>query len=1411
MTKKKRVVLVILAVLVLLTAGLYLTRNQWAAFVLKHTVSTESKGQITITFKNIEVGVFSRTLAINQPELSFKKVYFNKALGTTLKKALFQRLVLTNVSLWDVIWHRQFLIDNLLLEKPSFILGVTKPKANQKAKPASKKSRFDPEKFIEIMENHEIAYLRFAFLVRHTEISLGKIELHGKKGSDIYGGARYDFSIENMGTIRGAGDTLHPLTFDNLKLVIRNFHRYSAPEKLNIALDSAFYSTKGKLLFLRGLQVDLLDKGKNKPPKASFWLRWARISGLKSKGQKKKNKSLHLDEIKVVGGDLVLHPSAGTEKKKSSFSVLLKDLLTSYPLLSLDTLDIRHFFVYRLDKKGDTLLAINRLNFGMDKLWADKHILNNPLENLHFKSLQTSFLQMALGNRNTPFSINTGKASYDSHRKQVAVEGLRLRSRCKNDTLPASVFNAAKLVLGNFSVGRLQQHTPQFLSLSLVSPSADLVKDTVCSRKGFLLPEVLKPLQLERLQVQNGRLRYREMPGTFFSLSGLNFFADSLPGTLLSGPHAHIHYDSLYFYAARSSLALSRKGEKMHTGELLWSHRRFKLKGLYFSRKDSLGSDSLQVRYLTLVKPQLNPLLFHKTLLAGGAYIYRAGFSSRRHETVQHHPVRQEKQWNHYVKLPFKTRIGYVRIRKSSFLLASRKPEKDFEISSKLDLKLQGLRLGYDTSRLLSEPRHWEAVLKKTRVRQQNLTIRSEKISLNSDSGSLFLKEISLRTQDTGHLRYKIHIPSVSFYSVRFGTLFHNDSLIFGKAVAEAPDVSLHLVDFVPDTLKKKMNRWHIVFDSLKFSNARFDIHLDNKGNTSRVQADNLNLLYHPLMIHSPFADKAGQNLIRQWDFTLGKVLYFNFVTKMKVVADRIALQSASTRLHIRKITGTNFTPEMLAPDNRRVYSYFLVSDMTFDNLQLTTGKQRFLHIRQWSLPSAWVNIINNDNSNRKRSLDFLKSNFFSRYTRFLGGIHVDTSIFRNINVSYQYADMGKLVNIVQLDINTSDIQLGRSFLPGASDDLFGRMFINLNDRSVITGDSLYAFRIRDIRINLPQRRIRFDSITLTPRFNKTAFFQRVGHQTDRITLYGKNAILNNFNQNDLVAGHFIHFGNLQLNNISVRFERDMHYPRNHAVKPMPFELINSIPYKFKIDTMGLNNSMISYFEYEVKSRNPGIFFIDHFNVQAQNVTNHLMPADSNLVLKFQGSGKLMKQAKLDFTLVMPYYAPHQQWWFSADAGEIDLTQFNPLTENVLGLAVHSGMGSLHVPMITGDDQVSRGAVEFLYKKLRIRMYDRKKSEKSRKFWSPFANMIINGIVVKSNNPPFLGHVKKGIVYYERNPEKSFINYLWKSNLSGILSTIGINNKQQREVKREEKKQTKASDNEQNRQGSDNGKQQKKK
>jgi hypothetical protein len=72
------------------------------------------------------------------------------------------------------------------------------------------------------------------------------------------------------------------------------------------------------------------------------------------------------------------------------------------------------------------------------------------------------------------------------------------------------------------------------------------------------------------------------------------------------------------------------------------------------------------------------------------------------------------------------------------------------------------------------------------------------------------------------------------------------------------------------------------------------------------------------------------------------------------------------------------------------------------------------------------------------------------------------------------------------------------------------------------------------------------------------------------------------------------------------------------------------------------------------------------------------------------------------------------------------------------------------------------------------------------------ANLLLNDIFIKSNNPGWLGKTRPGEVYFKRNPQKSVVNYIWKSIQSGLMSTMGYNNKEQRQEKRAWQKRNKA-------------------
>lgn len=1373
--------------LVILLTAAYVSRNQWVALLLRRTVESQSGGQVVLKFKKVDVAVFSRKLTIEEPTLLFHHVYFNKVAGTMLKKAVFHSLALVNISLWDILWRQQFIIDDLVVQKPEFSLEQTKQKEKLK------RAGFDPTLLIKVMQDHEITELKVRFLIHRSQIKFGKIEINGNKGSGVYGSAHYFLSIENMGTIGSAHGSLHPLTFKRLDLAVRNFRRYSAPERLDIAFDSAFYSSQNKKLFLNGLRVDVLDKNPKKPPLTRIYLRWTRVGGLNIVQPKKTGKpTLHLNEIKMVGAKLVFRTKEEKQQKKST-SRLVKKFFASYRILALDTLALKHLLIYQLGKR-DTLLKIKRLNFELRNIWADKQILNEPLKALHFGTLLTSCQELSYIGKKGRIRIHSGKALYDSRKKRLMMNNLLLKTYCKTDTSVVSVFKTKQLSVNYLSCKRLQKGQRQLLAVNLMSPNLNFRKDSLCHSLSFAVPLLLKPLKIREINVKNGNLSVCIDRNLQIDVKGMNLFADSVQNTKLTGPQAGICFRTFSFNTDSSRFRLADKHEMLKTGRMAWDKNTFKITRFLFARYGSSKSDSLRVGHLTLSHLRLNPLVFHRTFIANSAYFYKIVLHVFRQDSMQHSLVIPAKHWNSFVRLPFKTNIGYVRIRKSSFSLTFRKPGKVFEINSRFALRLHGFKMGYDSLRLISNPQNWEAKLQKTFIRDNHLTVKTDVVNMNSGAGTLLLHHVLLNQLADAHLKLHIDVPSLSFGSVDYGTLMKSDSLVFGKVLVSHLHGQMQLVDSVRNSFFRK-NNWHFVYDSLQFNHARLDIGMGKTGNTKKVQIVNLNLLYHPNMRFSELYKKSGLNLINRWDLSLDHLVYSDLDRKFKIVADRIAVQSAENRAYVKNIMGTNFSSALTRPVPNNVYNYFLADNLTWNGINLRSGKKLSLDIKNWTVPGLWVNIINNDSVKRKRSLTFLNNNFFNRYTQIFSSIHVDSSIFSNVNLSYQYDHMRKLVNFVQLNARVSDIQLGRPVKPGVSGALFGTLYINLYNRPVISGDSMYTFRTRDILLDLPDRRVRFDSITITPRFDRKEFFARAGVQTDRVTLYGKNIILDHFHPDDLLNEHFIHFGNLQLNNLSLRFERDMRYRRADVVKPMPLDFLRSVPYKFRLDSLQLKNSLISYFEYEKKSKYPGIFFIDDFNVLARNLTNHLMPADSNLVLQFKGSGRLMKQANLNFTLVMPYYAPHEQWWFSAEAGKLDLTQFNPLTENVLGISIISGKASLHVPMITGNNVFSRGNVDFLYNKLKLRLYSRKKSQKSKSILSPFANFLMNNIMINSNNPPFLGHVKKGVVYYKRVPQKSFINFLWKSNLSGILSTIGFNNKQQREVKREEKKQTKTAGN----------------
>jgi hypothetical protein len=105
------------------------------------------------------------------------------------------------------------------------------------------------------------------------------------------------------------------------------------------------------------------------------------------------------------------------------------------------------------------------------------------------------------------------------------------------------------------------------------------------------------------------------------------------------------------------------------------------------------------------------------------------------------------------------------------------------------------------------------------------------------------------------------------------------------------------------------------------------------------------------------------------------------------------------------------------------------------------------------------------------------------------------------------------------------------------------------------------------------------------------------------------------------------------------------------------------------------------------------------------------------------------------------------------------------------------------IPLVSASDNRAEGSITFLYKGLRMNLKSKDQTAWG-KIKTGLINFVANDIVVPDNNPSLKGITRTGVIYFERDKEKGFINFVWKSILSGLKSQMGFNSDEQKQTKK---------------------------
>ncbi|MEI7500502.1 MAG: hypothetical protein WCK84_08625 [Bacteroidota bacterium] len=309
----------------------------------------------------------------------------------------------------------------------------------------------------------------------------------------------------------------------------------------------------------------------------------------------------------------------------------------------------------------------------------------------------------------------------------------------------------------------------------------------------------------------------------------------------------------------------------------------------------------------------------------------------------------------------------------------------------------------------------------------------------------------------------------------------------------------------------------------------------------------------------------------------------------------------------------------------------------------------------------------------------------------------------------------------------------------------------------------------------------------LEPLYNKHDYTRKLGYQTDWMDIRINKLLFQRMDLRKLLFEGKMHAGLLEFDTLILDDYRDKRIARKPGFKPpMPQDGIRKLKTYLRIDTILLKNGKAIYSEQVGEI--PGTIFFDKMNASFTGLTNDSVLLNSGLVSELKGTAYMMGKGKLDATIRFNLGDKRNSFTFSALMGPIDLAEINPMLSNLLPAKVESGkIKRLYIPLVNANDDFAQGSLLFHYNDLSIGVIDKKQTTWT-KIKTGVINWAANDLVVNNDNPTKSGKMKTGVIFFKRDKEKGIINFLWKSALSGLKSTMGFNSKAQKDIIREEKK-----------------------
>ncbi len=319
--------------------------------------------------------------------------------------------------------------------------------------------------------------------------------------------------------------------------------------------------------------------------------------------------------------------------------------------------------------------------------------------------------------------------------------------------------------------------------------------------------------------------------------------------------------------------------------------------------------------------------------------------------------------------------------------------------------------------------------------------------------------------------------------------------------------------------------------------------------------------------------------------------------------------------------------------------------------------------------------------------------------------------------------------------------------------------------------DGFYEFRADSLIYNSAKHNTRLTGIEIIPLLSPEKFYRQTEFQTDYIRLKTDFAELKGVDENRWLKENILVADALVIGKTNLDIFRDKRLPFNQKQRPpWPQDLLKNIKQPFEFNSVSLSPSTLKYSELLDLSDERGTIGFYNLTLRTGKLSNIPEVIAQNPDLNINASAKLYNLGLLSVRVNLDLLANNYKHSLAGNLSPMPLTPFNQIIGRSVPVKIESGQLNRFAFNLQLTDKIATGTLFLGYDNFKISVLETKQDGTKR---SKFASFWANKMVLNTKNPKG-DKLLPTTIYYERNIQRSILNYWWKALFTGSKETIGL-------------------------------------